>query len=171
MRSRTGKATGWRDVLLYCGDFDPSGLDIERELSDTLAAHGAHPIVERVTLTYEQTLELPPSTALDLKESDTRTRRFREQYPESRGYEMNILGIRQLERYLLAAIHKYMDLDAYNAALQLEQIVTQEAEKRLQNVMHGFAKELMARGAPGCPLPLETQLRYFAMSNGDNSEW
>lgn len=53
---------GSHHVLLYCGDFDPSGLDIERELRDTLAAHVVHPLIERVTLTYEQTLELPPTT-------------------------------------------------------------------------------------------------------------
>jgi hypothetical protein len=158
---------GSRHVLLYCGDFDPSGLDIERELKDTLAAHGVHPTIERVTLTYEQTLELPPSTAVDLKESDTRTKRFKERYPGSKGYEMNILGARQLETYLLAAISKYMDRPAFDEALRLERLVEQEAEKRLHNVMNGFVEAMITHGVSGCSLPLELQQRYFAGSTDD----
>jgi hypothetical protein len=158
---------GSRHVLLYCGDFDPSGLDIERELRDTLTAHDVHPIIERVTLTYEQTLQLPSSTAIDLKESDTRTKRFKERYPGSKGYEMNILGARQLEAYLLAAISKYMDRAAFDEALRLERLVKQEAEKRLHNVMNGFVEAMATHGVPGCGLPLETQQHYFAGSADD----
>jgi hypothetical protein len=155
---------GSRHVLLYCGDFDPSGLDIERELRDNLAAHEVFPIIERVTLTYEHTLDLPITTAVELKESDPRTKRFKEMYPGSKGYEMNILGARRLESYLLASIEKYMDIEAYNAAIELEDIIEAEATKRLQNVMSGFVEGIMAQGAPGCRLPLETQLRYFKES-------
>jgi hypothetical protein len=152
---------GSRHVLLYCGDFDPSGIDIERELKENLAANGVYPIIERVTLTYEHTLQLPPSTAIDLKESDTRTKRFKELYPGSKGYELNIVGTRRLEEYLLTAINKYMDMAAYDAAIELENIVEEEATDRLKDVMDGFVDEMTTNGAPSCSFPLETQLRYF----------
>ena len=152
---------GSRHVLLYCGDFDPSGLDIERELRENLAAKGVYPIIERVTLTYEHTLALPATTAVALKESDTRTPHFREMYPDSQGYELNIIGMKLLEQYLLTAISKYMDVLMYNAAIRLENIVQDEATKRLKNVMNGFVEAMML-GAPGSDLPLKTQLRYFA---------
>jgi len=135
---RYGDGSGF--VLLYCGDFDPSGLDIERELKQTLADTGVYPTMERVTLTYEHTRLLPPTTAVDLKESDTRTKRFKEMYPGSKGYELNIVGTRRIEEYLLTAIYKYMDVEAYNAAIELENIVEAEATKRLQNIMSGFVE-------------------------------
>ncbi len=74
-RDRYGDGSGY--VLLYLGDFDPTGIDIERELKDTLAGYDVHPHIERATLTYEHSLLLPRSTAVDLKEKDPRRPRFR----------------------------------------------------------------------------------------------
>lgn len=159
-RDRYGDGSGY--VLLYLGDFDPTGIDIERELKEKLAEYNVHPHIERVTLTYEHAQALPASTALDLKESDPRTPRFKVLYPGSKGYEMNIVGAKLIEERLLNAINRYMDRTAFEAAIQIEESISQEATQRLANIMNGFVEEMTTRGAPGCRLPLETQLRYFA---------
>lgn len=159
-RDRYGDGSGY--VLLYLGDFDPTGIDIEREMKDKLAEYDVHPLIERVTLTYEHSRLLPASTAIDLKESDPRTPRFKKLYPDSKGYEMNIVGAKVIEERLLAAINRYMDRAAFDAAIQLEKIISREATQRLAHVMNGFVDQIKENGAPGCPLSLDEQLRYLA---------
>lgn len=148
-------------TLLYLGDFDPTGVDIERELGATLAKYGAHPEIIRVTLTYEETLTLPDFAALDLKEKDPRTAGFRAKYPGSKGFELDVLSTEEIQQRLLRAIAPYIDQEAFNAALQLEEIIQQEASKRLHQAMSDFSENILRYGAPGCPLPLSEQLRYL----------
>lgn len=164
-RDRYGDGSGY--VLLYLGDFDPTGIDIERELKEKLAEYSVYPHIERVTLTYEHSLLLPPSTALDLKESDPRTPRFKALYPGSKGYEMNIIGAKVIEQRLLTTVGKYMDSAMYDAAIHLENFVEREATKRLQHVMNGFVEGILQNGDSGCGLSLDTQVRYLT-SEGDD---
>lgn len=66
----------WDNVhVLYFGDFDPSGKDIERYVAERLGDLGAFPQVRRVALTVEQIEEynLPPAPA---KTTDSRYNRF-----------------------------------------------------------------------------------------------
>jgi len=158
-RKRYGDGSNF--VLLYCGDFDPSGIDIERELQATLAEYGAHPIVERVTLKYEETLSLPAFAALDLKERDTRTPAFRAKYPDSKGYELDVLSTEEIRDRLLLAIGRYFDKVAFDAALQLEESIRQEASLRLAEAMENFSDAILTSGAPGCSLSLAEQLHYL----------
>lgn len=158
-RERYGDGSGY--VLLYLGDFDPTGIDIERELKENLAEFDVHPHIERVTLTYEHSLLLPASTALDLKESDPRTPRFKALYPDSKGYEMNIVGAKVIEERLLDTISGYMDRAAFDAAIEIEDSISREATKRLVNVMDGFTAWIKKEGAPGSTVSHFQQLLYF----------
>lgn len=166
-RKRYGDGLGW--ILLYCGDFDPSGVDIERELKETLAEYGAHPLVERVTLTYEETRSLPDFAALDLKPRDPRTPAFRARYPGSKGYELDVLSTEEIQDRLLRAIERYFDRDAFQAALELEESIREEAGARLQHAMADFSEEILRIGAPGSSLPLGEQFRYLL--DADEEEW
>jgi len=59
--------------MLYFGDFDPSGIDIERDLSKRLERYGAEDfIVQRIALTNEQIKEynLPPIPVKQIMMSD-----------------------------------------------------------------------------------------------------
>lgn len=56
---RYGNGKGW--TLLYIGDFDPSGLDIDRSLRDILRSHGSRPNIVRIALTQEDTVSLMPN--------------------------------------------------------------------------------------------------------------
>jgi hypothetical protein len=116
---RYGRGVGW--TLLYAGDFDPSGLDIQRSLRDTLREHGARPEIVRVGLTLEDTRDLPAAAALPLKRDDSRTAGFVEMYgPTQRGYEIEALPIHTLRDKLAEAVTSRMDVDELQRALQFE---------------------------------------------------
>ncbi len=52
-------------VVIYCGDFDPSGEDMVRDVEERLNEFGAHPIVSKLALTLPQVFEneCPPNPA------------------------------------------------------------------------------------------------------------
>jgi hypothetical protein len=159
-KERYGDGTGW--TMLYCGDFDPSGMDIERELQEKLALYGSRPEVVRVTLTQEETLTLPPYAALDLKNGDSRNAAFKRKYGEGqKRFELDVLSSAEIRERLLRAVSTYLDPDAFQAAERLERIIREEASKRLKQAMSDFGQVILSRGAPGCPLPLDEQLRYL----------
>lgn len=64
------RSVGRYDLVVYAGDYDPSGLDIERDL-----AARAGVLVDRVALTWQQVTDhdLPPDVA---KSTDSRTARM-----------------------------------------------------------------------------------------------
>lgn len=66
----------WRPVLvLYVGDHDPSGLEMDRDLQGRIAALGGRAVIRRVALTREQVEahDLPPQPT---KATDSRARGY-----------------------------------------------------------------------------------------------
>jgi hypothetical protein len=66
---------GDEDVVLYFGDFDPSGEDMVRSLRERLADQGARPEIKKCALTVDDIdrYQLPPDFT---KPSDTRSTAF-----------------------------------------------------------------------------------------------
>jgi hypothetical protein len=158
---RYGNGKGW--TLLYIGDFDPSGLDIERNMCDILSSHRCHPEIVRVSLTLEGTRALPQVAALDIKAKDTRSKKFWERYGrEQKGYEVDAVPASQLQRMLLEKIHTYIDVSALNDALKLESMVQAEASKKLENAMSRFGNTILKSGIAECNLPYHKQMLYLA---------
>jgi hypothetical protein len=99
-------------VVLYFGDFDPSGVDIERDLSDRLGKYKAGDfIVHRVALTKDQILKysLPP---MPVKRSDARADNFLASYGNE-SVELDALDPRTLKLMVAQSIASYIDLDAW----------------------------------------------------------
>lgn len=160
VKERYGDGAGC--VLLYCGDFDPSGMDIERELRATLAQYGATPEIVRVTLTHQDTFTLPAYAALDLKEKDPRTKAFKKTYGEDqKGFELDVLEAGEVQARLLRVVSTYMRQDAFDAAIQLERAIRSEAGKRLQQAMSGFGQDMLTQGVKASTLSLSEQLVYL----------
>ena len=178
---RYGSGKGW--TLLYAGDFDPSGLSIEQVLHTTLKDHGSRPQIVRVTLTREDTYNLPPESALDLKEKDSRTPGFRATYGyQQKGYELDALPAGKLRQKLLAAINTYLDMDAMQQAIELERTIKDRAAKRLEEAMEDFGQDILQHGVETSELALKDQLRYLVepelypdvmrtIENGDTWEY
>jgi hypothetical protein len=157
---RYGSGENW--IVLYCGDFDPSGVDIERSLREGLAEYGSCPRIIRVALTQEIANQLPSDAALELNWNDKRTKRFVELYgTDQKGYELDAITLEMFRNALLGAVHQYMDVDKYNAALRLEEIIQAEASERLKTAMSDFSNSILAYGVPESTMPLSEQLVYL----------
>lgn len=105
--------------LLYFGDFDPSGQDIPRCITDNLAEwFGCRPEVELIALTPEQIEqhELPPAPA---KRSDARTEKFVARYGEDT-VELDALPPDVLRTLIRTAIEQYWDVPQYDSVLTAE---------------------------------------------------
>ena len=109
MRNRlSGKPT----VVLYFGDFDPSGVDIERDLSERLGKYNAGDFtVVRVALTDEQITkyDLPP---MPVKTSDARSEAFLEAYG-NKSVELDALDPNVLKFMVAQSISSHINLDAW----------------------------------------------------------
>jgi len=115
--------------LLYLGDHDPSGLDMDRDIAERLALFtGAVPIeVVRLALTMEQIERYkPPENPAKL--TDTRARGYVARYGRS-SWELDALEPRMLEELVDAAVAAVIDRDAWAAAEARQE----EGRELLQN--------------------------------------
>jgi hypothetical protein len=103
-------------VLLYAGDHDPSGEDIDRDFVDK---SGCWKRVERVALSAAQVdaygLPLMPG-----KDTDARAEQFIARHGELRQVELDALDPDDLRGLYQQALDQYWNQDAYQAALDLE---------------------------------------------------
>jgi hypothetical protein len=107
MRNRLkGKPT----VVLYFGDFDPSGIDIERDLSERLGKYDAGDfIVLRVALTRDQIVKynLPP---MPVKRSDARANNFLASYGD-KSVELDAIDPNTLKLMVAQSIASYINVN------------------------------------------------------------
>lgn len=115
-------------VLLYAGDFDPSGEFMPEDFERRVRAFDR---VERIALTLDQIEEydLPfnpdPEVAEKIK-NDTRIKKFRERYgfetdDDVPQYEVDALPPEDLRGLYQDALDAFWDPDAYTAALAREE--------------------------------------------------
>ena len=109
-------------VLLYAGDHDPSGEDIDR---DFLLRTGCFAQVERVALSAEQVqaYRLPPQPG---KSTDSRAAGSVARHGRLVQVELDALAPDDLQALYQQAIGRYWDTAAHQAALERE---TQERER------------------------------------------
>lgn len=100
-------------VVLYFGDHDPSGEDMERSLRDRLAYFKASPEMRRVAILPEDIREynLPPDFA---KATDTRRKGFVAKYGDQ-AVELDALPVDVLRERIVESVVAVMDLDALEA--------------------------------------------------------
>ena len=111
-------------VVLYFGDYDPSGLDIARDLEERLGRYGAPNLtVKWVALTLDQIrkYELPPMPA---KTSDPRLASFIADTGGAEAVELDALEPDVLTDLIVEAIQEHLDKDLW--AERLEEIRTEK---------------------------------------------
>jgi len=103
-------------VLLYAGDHDPSGEDIDRDFTDRTYCFDQ---VIRVALSAEQVVsyDLPPNPG---KATDSRAAGFIARHGELRQVELDALDPDDLRQLYQDAIDGFWDESAYEAALEQE---------------------------------------------------
>ena len=104
-------------VLLYGGDFDPSGEDIERDFAKRV---GCFDSVYRVALTSEQVNEynLPP---LPGKATDSRSNGFIEKHGRLVQVELDALPPEELHRLFTEALAPFLDVSKVEASKAQEE--------------------------------------------------
>ncbi len=103
---------GKRIEILYFGDFDPSGADIERYVTETLRSEfGIDANVRRIAITREQIdeYEIPPAPA---KTTDARYDSFVAEHGVAWQVELDAIEPRTLQGLILAAIRGEWDEEA-----------------------------------------------------------
>lgn len=103
-------------ILIYAGDFDPSGEDI---LRDFVRRTDCREEVARIGLNIEQIEEfnLPP---LPGKASDSRAKGFVERHGELMQVELDALPPDELQRMYMDKFNEYWNVDTYDAVLVQE---------------------------------------------------
>lgn len=105
-------------VVLYFGDFDPSGEDMVRSLRERLADQGAEPEILKCALTSDDIAryKLPPDFA---KRTDTRAARFIAEHGDV-SVELDALPVEVLKKRIIEEVEVRMDLDALAELREVE---------------------------------------------------
>ena len=114
--------------VLYFGDFDPSGTDIDRFLKKALRTFNLEGIVDfqRIAVTKEQVAQYkfphkPKDKDTKTKlENDTRTNAFIEKYGKLYAVELDALSVKipkELKSIVRRPVDKFFDQEIYQAVL------------------------------------------------------
>ena len=126
---------GKEPYILYFGDFDPSGQDIERNIRDKLHDTFNVPVnVNRWALTREQIdeFELPPQPA---KKADARYESFGKEHGDM-AVELDALPPEELRDLIHESVSTYFDNEHYESeVLPREKRETSHVKGRVENVL------------------------------------
>lgn len=114
------RASGKPNVILYLGDFDPSGQDMARDIVDRLRRDfGAQVNLQLLALTSDQVEanQLPPAPA---KRQDTRAAAFIAQHGD-RAVELDALPPDVLQELVREGIGRYWDKSAFLAEVDQQE--------------------------------------------------
>jgi len=118
LRFSKARDDGKTPIIIYFGDYDPSGEDIPRSIQENLSRFGVDVEVRRVALMHEQVLEwkLPPAPT---KDTDTRAAKW-----DGIGQvELDAVRPEKLQALCQEAIDSIFDKDLYE---ELEEVEKEE---------------------------------------------
>jgi len=120
-------------VILYFGDFDPSGEDIPRSLKDNLSRMGCEIEVKRIALNQKQITEMNlPSVPAKL--TDTRTRNW-----DGDGVvELDAVEPNTLSSIVTKAINDHFDVDLYSDLMKREELERELYKNELKKFIDGL---------------------------------
>ena len=110
------------NTILYLGDHDPSGLDMDRDIKDRLYEFGVDVEVKRIALTMEQIEKYSPPPN-PTKFTDPRSSGYQEEYGDD-SWELDALTPKVLDELVSSEIEELIDMEKYD-----EIIVTEEEQK------------------------------------------
>jgi hypothetical protein len=115
--AETVKRDGRPSILIYAGDFDPSGMDIDRDFEERTACFDK---VTRIGLNRAlvDKFQLPPAPG---KETDSRSAQFILDHGELVQVELDALPLEELRKLYQKQIDRYWDKKAYEAVLKREE--------------------------------------------------
>lgn len=115
--------------VIYCGDHDPSGMDMDRDIMERLELYsfGSHIHFTRVALTMEQIEEHnpPPQWA---KATDSRSPAYVAQYGED-VWELDALEPQLLAQVVKEEVEDLRDEDLYQELIEMEAAMREDMEQ------------------------------------------
>ena len=133
-RFQTAELNGKIPIILYFGDYDPSGEDIPRAIEENIKRLGCESIIiRRIALLHDQVVEwnLPPAPA---KETDSRSAKW-----SGLGQvELDAVKPEMLQQLCLDSISDIFDEDLYS------DLIAQQKEERIlyQQELRDFVRNL-----------------------------
>ena len=117
-RFRDATNTGHAPVILYLGDFDPSGEDMVRDIRDRLELFGVDIDLRTIAITEDQIAQYnpPPNPA---KMSDSRARKFVDEHG-SNSYEVDALPPATLQAVIREALEDLVDQELMDEIIERE---------------------------------------------------
>ena len=107
-------------VIIYLGDFDPSGEDMVRDIGDRMQVFGcgAEFEIRKIALTLKQVkfYKPPPNPT---KHKDPRSKEFIAKYGAS-SWEVDAINPKELSRIVKREIESYIDKDAMGIIVEKE---------------------------------------------------
>lgn len=117
IRFKQAYRDGKKPVILYFGDYDPSGEDIPRAIKENIIRLGCGSIeVRRISLLHEQVVEwkLPPAP---IKEGDSRSANW-----DGLGQvELDAVKPEKLKKMCIEAIESVFDQSKYDQLMKIEE--------------------------------------------------
>jgi hypothetical protein len=126
--------SGHNPVILYFGDYDPSGEDIPRSIEDNLKNDfGISVEVKRILLLENQVIEygLPPAPT---KIGDSRTA----SWGGLGQVEMDALDPKETQRLCTDSIYSVMDIDKYNSLIDIQEREKAEYIIKMKEIINKF---------------------------------
>jgi len=132
------------NIVLHFGDFDPSGRDIERDLTKRLVSYGAkNLVVKHIALTEAQIKDLN----LPAKPEDLETLKKLERDPRAKRYgldyavELDALDPKLLTELIEDSISEEINVGLWTAQLRQIELEKTSLVEKLKNVKVSFTEE------------------------------
>lgn len=130
-RFKEAEARGKKPIILYFGDYDPSGEDIPRSIEDNLIKLGVEVEVRRIALMEEQVVawNLPPAP---IKSGDSRSASW-----DGLGQvELDAVTPDKIEEMCTEAIEEIMDFNLYDELMEQETEERKEYQKQIKEFVN-----------------------------------
>jgi hypothetical protein len=118
-RFQEQEESGKKIVLLYLGDHDPSGLDMDRDIKERLEEFGVDVEVRRIGLTSEQIKKYNPPTN-PAKFKDPRSKDYIEKFGKS-SWEVDALNPKILHELVKENVEELIDMEKFEEKIEQEE--------------------------------------------------
>lgn len=127
------KNEGKKPIILYFGDYDPSGEDIPRSIEENFTKFGCPVEVKRIALMEDQVVKwkLPPAPA---KVGDSRTANW----GGLGQVELDAVEPRKLQSLVREAVNEYLDEELYQELLEQQAEEKTDYVSRMKNYVNGL---------------------------------
>jgi hypothetical protein len=131
--------------LLYVGDLDPGGIDIERDFYQALLRYGYRGLPPvRIAVMPDHVTEIAPESEQPITMENTKAAAFLQDYPQLRhGYQVEGLPGRRLRELVENAIRTYIDIDAMYDAIRLGNAVGDWLTEKVQEAIRLYERDYL----------------------------